>query len=158
MTRKKTCRKIRNTIQVAEGCHNRYVRHAPSVLSHFKESMLPAVQYWYYNWTDAGTVWTENDKEAEHTHLEQLIAGVEISCLLEGGCYSGGQHLMSGRWVSWRRVVGHKHILRREKKHKSTHTRCTLEKEEKRNWQVSNFYNSLSLHKSKRGVCVGGLP
>lgn len=29
-------------------------------------------------------------------HLEQFIAGVEISSLLEGGCYSCGQQLVSG--------------------------------------------------------------
>lgn len=63
-------------------------------MSPFKASIPPAVQYWYYRWTDAGTAWTENDKNA---HLEQFIAGVEISSLLEGGCDSGGQHLMSGR-------------------------------------------------------------
>lgn len=38
--------------------------------------------------------------KSDTTHLKQLVAGVEISSVLEGGCHSGGQHLMSGHRVS----------------------------------------------------------
>lgn len=34
------------------------------------------------------------------THLEQLVAGVEIGRLLEGGRHGRGQHLVSGHRVS----------------------------------------------------------
>lgn len=30
------------------------------------------------------------------SHLQQFIAGVEVGSLLEDGCDSGGQHLVSG--------------------------------------------------------------
>lgn len=75
------------------------------------------------------------------THLKQFIAGVEISSLLEGGCHSGGKHLVSGRWVSWHSVVGHKHILRREREQIHTHKMHLKLKLTQTKYFVTLFHN-----------------